>query len=121
MKINALRALARTGNAEIPESEIERIANGYSTAYALGYVYGRTHIDQKFDPPDEPKRMPDYLSSSRSNDDEWEYVEGWCDAQYMNTVDEFGIELAEEYVTTFVNQKFDYGNILEFYVKGLDR
>ncbi len=110
-RIRALRELAKTGNAEVREEEIERVATRYSTAYALGYVYGRTHIDQLYDPPALPDRGeedPDVIG----------YIEGWCDTQYENTREEFGEDEAERNAEMFTAGKFDYLDILRWYTAG---
>ena len=107
-RIRALGELAKTGNAEVGEEEISRVATRYSTAYAVGYVYGRTHIDQLFDPPEVPGRNeedPDVIG----------FIEGWCDAQYENTREEFSQEDAERNAEMFTAGKFDYLDILRWY------
>ncbi len=112
-RIRALRELAKTGNAEIGDEELGRLVPRYPTSYALGYVYARTHIDQMFDPPAMPDRLeedPDVIG----------FIEGWCDAQYENTREEFGEEAAEKNAETFVAGKFDYRDILRFYTADVD-
>lgn len=112
-RIRALRELAKTGNAIATDQEIERVATGYSTAYAVGYVYARTHIDQLYDPPavpDADEEDPDVIG----------YIEGWCDAQYENTREEFGEEQAERNAEMFTGGKFDYLDILRWYTTDPD-
>jgi hypothetical protein len=107
-KLRALKELAKTGNAELKSGEIERMIENYSTAYLLGYVYGRTHIDQMFDPPEMPVR-------SEEDEDVLGYIEGWCDAQYNNTEEEYGIDEAEKMAHRFTSQHCDYLDILRYY------
>lgn len=108
--LRALKELATTGNAEMEAGELDRMIGNYNAAYLLGYVYGRTHIDQMFDPPEVP--------ATDASEDTWEYVEGWCDAQYTNIGEEMGWETADAVADEFTANKADYGDILRYYRGG---
>lgn len=84
--VRALEEFARGGNAHAEADEVREAASR-GPSYGLGYVYGRTRIDQMYDPPDPP--VP-------SDSEAESYARGWLDAHVRNTAEELGEEFARQ-------------------------
>ena len=64
--------------------------------------------------PCSPRPLDSVHLSSDESPDVIGYIEGWCDAQYENTREEFEEERAERNVEKFTGSKFDYLDILSW-------